>query len=173
MHSLVTNAPVSLLAHLHASYIPSFPPSTPKSLPTRISPSPSSKSLLFPPHLQGVKKDHLKAAEYFKRAADKIAPLVVDNGRFVPPPGLDVAKSTETQQSLLSMFDLGLIYSQGEDGVEADPMEACRWWHRAAIYRHPQSMYNFGAWSHAMYLETFPMTVFTAALPACRHHSQA
>lgn len=91
-------------------------------------------------HVQGVKKDHKKAAEYYMRAAELIPPLAEVNGKKVAPREL----TTEMQQSLLSMFHLGLIYSQGEDGMERSAEEAFKWWRKASKYKHPQSIYNMG-----------------------------
>lgn len=87
-----------------------------------------------------MKKDHKKAKEYYIRAANLVPALLDAAGKPTDMP-------TEAQQSLLSMFHLGLIYSQGEDGVERNPEEAFKWWRKAARYKHPQSIYNMGMYT--------------------------
>jgi TPR repeat protein len=40
--------------------------------------------------------------------------------------------------------NIGFLYAQGR-GVDVDPKEALRWYHKAAIFGHFEAQYNLGA----------------------------
>lgn len=56
----------------------------------------------------------------------------------------DEASLLEAQQAIMSMFNIGLIYNAGGNGVAQDYNKAALWWREAAKHKSPQALYNLG-----------------------------
>ena len=101
----------------------------------------------------GIPRDEVKAAEWFRKAADQgSADGMADLGYlYLTGSGVavDMAKAMELTNaaanlgSVVACHNLGMMYFQGQ-GVASDPAEAARWLGKAAELGYPPAMFNLG-----------------------------
>jgi TPR repeat protein len=103
---------------------------------------------------QGVTKDGVQAASWFRLASDQGAVLaqfslgdIFKNGEGVPQDDAQAVhwyKLAAEQGHVQAQYGMGLSYTFGE-GVAVDEVQAAYWYRRAAEQGHAYAQYNLGA----------------------------
>lgn len=96
--------------------------------------SPLAAVALEPAPVRAPAADQAKAAALFQQAKD-----LIDNNK---PGAVDLLKESANLGNVDAQFKLAELYTNGQQGLTQDLVEARRWTQRAAEGGHPSAMYN-------------------------------